>query len=141
MPSLDPAENGIGFDPSILPNGDRLQERRNHGIFNLVITSDNKFEVVIMHKVLEAMLIATVDTMCSLDLENPKISSQDLRFASDSVPNGVFARGINLDLSFDNKVRVGNHIMINVNKLVVGSLIYDEKTEEFIEVNKSFNIE
>ena len=79
-------------------------ERRFDSLYHIVITSDNAAEVVLMYHTIRAMLISAFDTISLIDMENPKISGQDLNLRDYLVPSGVFARGIGLQASYEIQV-------------------------------------
>jgi hypothetical protein len=79
-------------------------ERRFDTTFQIICTSDNHSEVLIMYHAIRAGLISIFDTISLSGLENAKISGQELKIKSDLVPENIFMRGIGIASSYEVKV-------------------------------------
>lgn len=109
LPSENEGENGIGIDEGFtdaLYDSDtnrfqRTYTRRYDATYNLIITSDNPFEVVMIYHFLKLIMVATMDHIQLSGLENPKTGGQDLHLNSDLIPAGVYMRGLTLSFSYD----------------------------------------
>jgi hypothetical protein len=112
MPSDQPGENSIGvgesgFADSFIETSTTLTpmyERRFDTQFQIICTSDNHSEVLIMYHLLRVVLISIFDTISLSGLENAKISGQELRIKSDLVPEHIFMRGIGIACSYEIQV-------------------------------------
>lgn len=109
MPSDEAGDDSIGVSESGLVSNvidqptqiTPIYQRRFDTVFQIVCTSDNHSEVLIMYHALRAGLISVFDTFSFQGLENPKIGGSELRINSDIVPENIFMRGITLRTSYD----------------------------------------
>lgn len=109
MPSDDSGENSIGVgesgmaecmyedDTTLTP----IYSRRFDTTYQIICTSDNHSEVLIMYHLVRAVLISIFDTVSLAGLENARLSGQELRIKSDLVPEHIFMRGIGISCSYD----------------------------------------
>lgn len=112
MPADSDGENSIGVGESGMPESmlegatslTPIYERRFDTTFQIICTSDNHSEVLIMYHMLRAGLISIFDTISLQGLENAKMSGQELRIKSDLVPENIFMRGIGITSSYEVKV-------------------------------------
>lgn len=112
MPADSDGENSIGVGESGMPENmvetatqlTPMYERRFDTTFQIICTSDNHAEVLIMYHMLRAGLISIFDTISLAGLENAKMSGQELRIKSDLVPENIFMRGIGITSSYEVKV-------------------------------------
>lgn len=70
--------------------------RRFESQYGIVCSSDSQNECLLMYRVLQAVLVATLDLLDIEGLQNVKISGNDLRINSDLVPPNISLRAINL---------------------------------------------
>ena len=109
LPSENEGENGIGVDEGF---GDPIYNevektftktytRRYDADYNLIITSENPFEVIMIYHFLKAIFVAIFDHIQLSGLENPKTKGQDLQLYSEIIPQNVFMRGFGLSFSYD----------------------------------------
>ena len=100
-------KDGIGFDEGYRPEqvvGDKQRPVFNRQFdlnANIVITSDNTFETVIIYHVIKCMLISLNTHIQLLGFINPVIGGRDINISQDLVPNGVFARTINFSAGYE----------------------------------------
>lgn len=110
MPSENAANDGIGVDEgyqeSEINNG-KITKTYTRGFetqYNAIITSDNSLEVLCIYHVLKSLLIGIFDTIEFNGIRNMKLSGQDLRIDSDSVPAHIFTRGIGINCFYEQTV-------------------------------------
>lgn len=68
---------------------------------NIIVTSDNSFETVIIYHVLRSMLISISTHIQLSGFINPNISGRDITLSQEIAPNGVFARTINFTAGYE----------------------------------------
>jgi hypothetical protein len=78
-----------------------VYSRRFKAKYNIVLTSDNTNEIVLMYQVLRSLTISMIDHLQLSGLENIKISGSDLNIKSDIVPLGVFMKNIGIEFEYD----------------------------------------
>ena len=109
LPSDSPYSDSIGFNPNYGDalftddnTGFQIQRNRNFNTrFNVVATSDNTFEVLILYYLLKAMIVGNYETLELNGLRNVKISGQDLMIDPHLMPSNVFMRGLILDIFYE----------------------------------------
>jgi hypothetical protein len=69
--------------------------------YNIVLTSDNTFEVLIMYYLLKALFVANFVTLENNGLRNFKMSGQDLLINDANMPTNIFMRGLQLDVFYE----------------------------------------
>ena len=100
--------NGIGFDPSedfMTETGLEIQEyfsRTYNSRYNMVFTSNNTFEVLIMYNVMRCLLQGNVQVLEESGLRNCKFSGNDLNL-SDYLTPEIYARALFIDCIYDIK--------------------------------------
>lgn len=108
-----------------------VNNRMFNATYNVIITSDNTMEVVIMYHVLRASLIAAFAHMELSGLRNPKLSGGDLSINPDLVPIGIFMRSIAINASYE--ISVPELFAQKMAKKIL--LINDDKLISNIEVD------
>ncbi len=98
--------NGLGFDPAdaVDEDGETFREtftRTYSSRFNIICTSDNTFEVLIMYSVIRALMQGNPGLLDMIGLKNVKFSGQDLILTDYLVPPTIFARGFLLDCLYE----------------------------------------
>lgn len=109
LPREQPAEDGIGIDEGFgdtFYNDDDKEytktfTRRFSTNYSVMITSDNRNEVVLVYNVFRALLISAFDHMQLSGLENIKLSGGDLQINDRLAQNNIFMRSINVNFSYD----------------------------------------
>jgi len=109
LPSESQGEDGIGVDEGFQDadyDDDNLvystnYTRRFATIYNIVIQSDNRNEVILIYHTLRAMLIPLFDHLELSGLENIKLAGRDLQIYHDITSNALFTRAISVTLSYD----------------------------------------
>lgn len=105
-------KDGIGMDEGFNPEqviGDTQRPVLNRQFdinANIVVTSDNAFETVIITHVMKSMLIAISAHIQLSGFINPVIGSRDITLSQDLAPNGIFARSINFSAGYELSVPV-----------------------------------
>lgn len=116
MPSIHittPADttdkNSIGwgegsFSSEVSEEGQVVQSvftRRFSGIYDIVVTSDNSNEIILIYHILKSLLISSYFHLNALGLENLVISGNDLTPYSEIVPKNCFQRVIRLKCEYE----------------------------------------
>lgn len=114
------SDDGLSYRP--------VYSRRFDTTYNLVITSDNTNEVVLIYHFLRAMLIPLFDHLNASGLEQCRISGSDLNL-SHILPPNIFVRAINLSFSYDvNVAKLFDSTVIN--SLIFNAIMLDPDAEE-----------
>lgn len=69
--------------------------------YNLMITSENTFEVILIYNLLKASFIALNAHIELAGLRLPKVSGQDVNIQSDLVPTHIFHRSLMLNFQYE----------------------------------------
>lgn len=114
LPSENPGQDGLGIDEGFqgydespgIGDGDLDQTapnytRRFDTKYNLIITSDNTNEVILIYHLLRAILIPVFDHFNQLGIENCKLSGGDIQNNNTLVPDHIFMRNIGLAFSYE----------------------------------------
>jgi hypothetical protein len=112
MPQENNDSDGIGVDEGYednILNTDKTTFHKTYtrafGVqYNIIITSDNSLEVLLIYHLLKAMLISIFDHMELSGIRNPKLSGQDLQMNSDIVPVNVFVRGVGINFMYEESI-------------------------------------
>ncbi len=102
--------DGMGFDLGYKPEqviGDSQRSVFNRQFdinANIIVTSDNTFETVIIYTVMKAMMISIVNHIMMKGFINPVISGRDITLSQEIAPNGIFARTINFSAGYEQSV-------------------------------------
>jgi len=104
-----------------------IYSRRFSASYNIVCTSDNASECLLMYNFIRAMLISVFDTLSIAGLENVRITGNELSINPALVPNHLFMKSINLGCEYQIDVpRMFDQRIIN--KLVFDGLpVSDEE--------------
>lgn len=108
LPGEQTINNGIGVDKGYRENtyDEQGNEQFSHtrgfqSGFNIIITSDNENEVLIIYHTLRAFFISMLDYLDYQGLRDPKISGGDLQFNPEIVPPHLFVRFIGLNFWYE----------------------------------------
>jgi hypothetical protein len=111
--------NGIGSDEGYMDsiivestyNGDgslntqgnitAVFTRRFQSTYNIVITSDNSNEVILIYHTLRALLIALIPSISLAGLENVAFGGQDVQLNSSLAPKNMYVRAITVTLQYE----------------------------------------
>jgi hypothetical protein len=99
--------DGIGLDVGYRPEqviGDQQRPVYNRQFdinANIIVTSDNTFETVIIYHVLKSMIISLMTHIQLVGFINPNISGRDITLSQEIVPNGLYARTINFTAGYE----------------------------------------
>lgn len=126
LPSEQGGEgDGIGFDQGYQENIFNSTEReittvynRNFNTqYNIIISSDNTFETLLIYHTLRALLISTYESLEMNGLRNPKFGGRDLQLNSDIIPPNVYIRALTLDVFYEIAIPkyVSDKIISNIN--------------------------
>lgn len=72
--------------------------------YNIVISSDNMIETVVMYHVIRAYFIAIVEDFDIKGIRNLKIDGEDIRINSDLVPISIYHRALKLSFFYESTV-------------------------------------
>jgi hypothetical protein len=109
LPGESPQDDGIGFDEGYqeaLYNNNTGEHmtvftRRFNTQYNLLITSKNPMEVLMIYEVLRAGLIGMNEALFCWGIENVSLSGQDLTINPEIVPQGVFMRSMGIAMNYE----------------------------------------
>lgn len=111
LPNESPKSDGIGVDAGYQPedrdDDDTFNYTYTRGFatqYNIIITSDNTFEVILIYHALKAMLIKVFDSLELMGFRDPRISGGDLNINPDLVPPGIFVRNISLSIYYEQDI-------------------------------------
>jgi hypothetical protein len=113
-----PSENGkdasLGADEGYLTSEDGIVHRTQgfYSNYQIMITSSNSSEVLLVYHVLKSFLILLLPTIDLLGLRNPKIGGGEVMLNQEYVPAHIFSKVINLSFSYD--VTIPTTIMPNI---------------------------
>lgn len=68
---------------------------------NIIITSDNSNEVVVLFHLIKSLLISLNAHFNASGLELPKLSGGDIQISQELVPSNIFIRAIGLEYEYD----------------------------------------
>jgi hypothetical protein len=131
LPSENQKNNSLGlglgtFDAIEEQEGDRdVLNRRYSAAYNLVITSDNSNEVVLIYHIIKSFIITANQHFTHFGLENLNISGRDLQINSNNVPANLFMRSLGIGLEY-NTPSLELNITPIINRLDFSSSIVDE---------------
>lgn len=74
---------------------------RFQATYNIVITSDNNIEVIMIYHTLRAILTSLTASMSLTGLENLKFSGQDVIINQELVPVGIFIKTLNCSFQYE----------------------------------------
>jgi hypothetical protein len=101
-PSEDNVDRSLGEDPE--PTGDGYNVANNfRATYECIITGQNTLEVITIYRVLQSLVVGTMETLQFMGFYSPVITGGDLHIASEAVPQGIFARSIRIQASYENK--------------------------------------
>jgi|SRR5690554_160201 len=93
----------LGFnDEQVIGSTQRPILNRQFNInANIVITSDNTLETIIVYHVIKSMIISLSTHIQLSGFINPTIGGGDITISQELVPNGIYARGINFSAGYE----------------------------------------
>jgi len=147
LPSEQPGPDGIGVDAGFNENeinslGDEIKvvyNRAFQSVYNIIITSDNPFEVLIIYHVIRALIVSFFDSLELIGFRNPKLGGQDLILNEMNVPNNIMVRAISISSFYEVPIPSGFSDKI-VKKLNLGRIkILDEEGDTLGEYQPSNN--
>lgn len=96
-------ENYIGYaaHDSDVPQEQAIFTKLFDATYNLIITSENTLEVLLIYNFLKASFISLHTHIELSGLRLPKISGQDIQLQSDLVPPHIFHRGFGLSFVYE----------------------------------------
>lgn len=109
MPSESPGQNAIGNDegyqePVFNSTGNEYNKvftRRYKSTYDIVVTSDNSNECLLIYHVIKAILVALTIQLNIKGLQNITFSGQDLQPYADLMPKNMFVRAIRLGIEYE----------------------------------------
>jgi hypothetical protein len=75
--------------------------RRFQSTYNLVITSDNSNEVILIYHTMRALLMALIPSISIAGLENIAFGGQDVQLYSGLAPKNMYVRAITIALQYE----------------------------------------
>jgi hypothetical protein len=73
--------------------------------YNLVVTSQNTFETLIIYHLLKYLVVMFQVSFEMNGFQNMKVSGQDIVVREDLIPVGIFSRSINIEMFYEFKVK------------------------------------
>lgn len=112
LPGENTEPGGLGFDRNFVEEIiDRREDtysdvlaRRFSSRYDLVVSSDNMLETVLIYHLLRSMLISTFRSLLNTGLEDLKFSGQDVSIYQEITPPGTFMRVLSLEFSYESIV-------------------------------------
>ncbi len=109
LPNEDEKDNALGLSdgyqkPVFNPGAteyNKIFNRRYNATYNIIITSDNTLEVVLLYHFMRSFLISLNPHLSLAGFNNIKMGGGDLNINSEIVPINVFVRGIRLNFQYD----------------------------------------
>jgi len=97
---VDEGYNGTNYDP-ISQTISQNHTRAFNTVYNIIITSDNSDEVIIIYHALRAFMISMLDIIDLNGLKNPKLGGADLQINPELIPPHIFIRAISLNCFYE----------------------------------------
>jgi hypothetical protein len=101
-------QNGIGLDEGYRDSFENedgticsVFTRRKNTSYNIMITSDNSNEVVMIYHFIDALLTSLTNHLNMKGLENIAVGGQDLQLRGDFVPKHIFMRALTVSLQYE----------------------------------------
>lgn len=107
LPSEQGEPLGIGANEGYIPNNEEengykeVYTQNMRCTYNLLISSENSLEVLIIYNLLKASLLALNAHLSLSGLMLPKISGQELNMQTDLIPAHVYHRSIMLEFIYE----------------------------------------
>jgi hypothetical protein len=109
LPSENPGSmDGVGFDAGVNiseydVNGDKFKTstRSFHAKYNIVCTSNNTFETLLIYNLLKSILIGNIHLFELNGLRNPKFSGGDIMLDDRLMPSEIYARAFFVDVDYE----------------------------------------
>jgi hypothetical protein len=93
----DEETNELITQGSITP----IYTRRYQSVYNIVITSDNSNEVILIYHTLRALLISLIRSLSEAGLQNIAFGGQDVQLYGGIVPKNIYMRAITVSLQYE----------------------------------------
>ena len=114
LPSEQPGQNGIGNDEGYEPGYvvedptthqgtyQAVFTRRKNVTYNLVITSDNSNETIVIYHFIYALLLSLSNTLAlGPGFQNQRVSGGEVRPYAELVPKNIFTRVVSLYFEYE----------------------------------------
>lgn len=109
LPSDSPIFDALGVDAGYIPGItfgketeiSQVHTRRFNAVYQIIITSENVNEVILIYHTIRAFLISILDILDVNGLQNPKLGGGDIQFNADIVPPRVFMRAITINCFYE----------------------------------------
>jgi len=99
---------GIGNQDNIVNKVEgtvtEVYERSFDSTYNLIITSSNPFETLLLYHTFKALLISVYDSLEFQGLRMPKFGGQDLQLNESLIPNNVMVRTLTLNVFYETAI-------------------------------------
>lgn len=98
-------DNGIDWDTDVFQaecedKAYRASSRTYTAKFNLIFTSNNTFEVLIMYYVIKSVIQGNIVLLSENGLQNPKLSGSDIIFNEGFMPQSIYSRALSIDCMY-----------------------------------------
>jgi len=109
LPGEDEKDNALGlsngYQQPVFNSGEtqynQVFNRRYNATYNIIVTSDNTLEVVLIYHFMRSLLISLNPHLSLAGLTNIKMGGSDININSEIVPVNVFVRGIKFNFQYD----------------------------------------
>lgn len=143
LPSETGGGDGIGVDvgyeepefDDVAGEFKLVNNRMFNASYNIVISSDNSMEVVMIYHTLRAALISAFEHIELAGLRNPKLSGGDLNINSDLIPPNIFMRVITISAAYDIAIpqlfaqKMAKKIILSNTDNLVSDIVVDLKNQ------------
>lgn len=148
QPKTAPIGGNEGYEPNWLgidDNGDNINAGvftyENQVTYNLLITSDNVMEVILLYNWLKYMFVSIYPHMELSGFRNLMFGGSDLNFDDSLIPNNAFHRNFNMNFEYEYSARD-----IAQRKIATGFIIEgimkapdEHSIEEYLRERQPFN--
>lgn len=99
-------DNGLDWDNELgvckCDNGTayKITPKSYAAKYNIICTSSNTFEVLIMYYVIKSLIQGNIGVMELNGLRNIRIGGSDIIFNEDFMPQGIYSRGLMIDFIY-----------------------------------------
>lgn len=107
---LNEGEIPTEYHPEATPQYETITRARSYrASFDLMVTSDNSSEVLLIYYMIKNMLVYTGDTFELLGLHNYELTGQDVQLDAAYAPPNVFHRSIRLTFDYIDQTKLRNY--------------------------------
>lgn len=117
--------NGEGYRDPVYEEANgtyiKIFNRRFGSRYNIIFTSDNTNEVVLMYQFFKSIFISLNGHFNVSGLQNPKLGGGDIQIDPNLVPPGIFTRALSIEFEYDTEGQ--DLFRTNVNSFVIEGIL------------------